>query len=219
MLKLSKEFDVQIQSCKELYAVYGHLKNNLSYPLDLSDLLRAQVVYAVSALDKLVHELVKKGMVEIFEGKRLKTTTFSNFGISLNTLIKIQEVGSIAVPQSIEETAIYWFEREISLKHKSLSFQAPDKISEALSLIWLEEHKWQKIHFNIIIQPIGSLVTMTERDMKTYLKNIVARRNQIVHEADINIICNSKDTMDEDEANNIVQFIDALGKSIYKCVI
>jgi hypothetical protein len=218
MLTASNAFDEQIKSCKELYAVYDHLKNGLSFPQDLSDLLRAQVVYSVSALDKLVHELVKKGMIEIFEAKRQKTSTFSNFGISLNTLMKIQEVASITIPQSLEETAIYWFEREIILKHKSLSFQAPDKISEALSLIWLEEHKWQKIHLNIS-QPIGSLLTMTEKDMKTYLKNIVARRNQIVHEADINIVHNSKDTMNEDEAKNIVQFIDALGKSIYQSVI
>jgi len=121
------------------------------------------------------------------------------------------------MPQSQEETAIYWFEREIFLKHKTLSFQDPDKITDALSYIWSEEHKWQKIHLKII-QPISTLQVMTEKDIKTYLKNIVARRNQIVHEADINIQNSSKEIMDADEANNIVQFIDALGKSIYECV-
>lgn len=213
----SDEFNEQIKSCKELHPIYNHLKNELAYPQDLSDLLRAQVVYAVSALDKLIHELVKKGMIEIFNGIRPKTKKFSNFGISLDTLMKIQEVNSIVMPQSPEETAIYWFEREIFLKHKTLSFQDPDKITEALSYIWNEEHKWQKIHLKII-QPISTLPIMTEKDIKTYLKNIVTRRNQIVHEADINILHNSKEVMDKDEANNIVLFIDALGKSIYKCL-
>ncbi len=217
MLKSSNEFNGQIISCKELYPIYNHLKDTLAYPQDLSDLLRAQVVYAVSALDKLIHELVKKGMIEVFNGSRTKTKKFSSFGISLETLMKIREVSTIEMPQSQEETAIYWFEREIFLKHKTLSFQDPDKIADALSYIWSEEHKWQKIHLKII-QPIGTLQVMTEKDIKTYLKNIVARRNQIVHEADINIQNSSKEIMDADEANNIVQFIDALGKGIYECV-
>jgi hypothetical protein len=217
MLTAKDAFDEQIRSCRELNAVYNHLKTGLSFPQDLSDLLRAQIVYSISALDKFIHEVVKKGMVEVFENRRSKTKTFHSFGISLGTLMKIQEVSSITIPQASEETPIYWFEREIIVKHKSLSFQAPDKISEALSLIWAEEHKWQKIHLNIT-QPIGSLPSMTENEIKTYLKNIVARRNQIVHEADINILLNTKDMIEEAEVNNIVQFIDSLGKSIYQCV-
>ncbi len=217
MQRINDAFNEQIKSCKELYAVYDHLKNTLAFPQDLSDLLRAQVVYAVSALDKLVHELVKKGMIEIFNGERPKTNKFSTFGISLNTLMKIQEIASIEMPQSVEETAIYWFEQEIILKHKILSFQDPDKISDALSFIWIEEHKWHKIHSKIT-QPIGFLPQMIEKDMKTYLKNIVIRRNQIVHESDYNIFSNTKNTINENETKNIVEFIQVLGKSIYEYV-
>lgn len=217
MLSAYNTFNEQIKSCKELYAIYAYLKNNLAFPQDLSDLLRAQVVYAVSALDKLLHELVKKGMIEIFNNSRPITNKFSTFGISLNTLMKIQEVTYIEMPQSAEETAIYWFEQEIILKHKILSFQDPDKISEALSFIWVEEHKWQKIHSNIT-QPIASLPNMIEKDIKTYLKNIVMRRNQIVHESDYDISSNTKNTIDENETKNIVEFIQLVGKSIYECV-
>ncbi|MEK6659649.1 MAG: HEPN domain-containing protein, partial [Campylobacterota bacterium] len=56
------------------------------------------------------------------------------------------------------------------------------------------------------------------KDMKTYLKNIVIRRNQIVHESDYNIFSNTKNTINENETKNIVEFIQVLGKSIYEYV-
>jgi hypothetical protein len=59
---------------------------------------------------------------------------------------------------------------------------------------------------------------MIEKDIKTYLKNIVMRRNQIVHESDYDISSNTKNTIDENETKNIVEFIQLVGKSIYECV-
>ncbi|MDD2905684.1 MAG: HEPN domain-containing protein [Sulfurimonas sp.] len=217
MQRAYNEFSEQIKSCNELYAIHDHLKNTLAYPQDLSDLLRAQIVYSVSALDKLIHDFVKIGMIEAFNNQRQKTNKFSNFGISLNTLIQIQKVSLITIPQSPEETAIYWFEQEIVLRHKTFSFQDPDKISDALSLIWSEEHKWRKIYLNLS-QPIRTLTLTTEKDIKIYLKNIIMRRNQIVHEGDISLLLNKKDTIDEEEAKTMVDFIGALCKSIYDCV-
>jgi len=40
------------------------------------DLLRSQVVYAVSAFDKLIHDLVRIGMVQIFSGARPATAKY-----------------------------------------------------------------------------------------------------------------------------------------------
>lgn len=211
------EFNKQISSTKELNAIYKHLESNLTSAVDLTDLLRAQIVYSVSSLDKLIHELVRIGMIEIYYGRRTATNKFSAFGISLNTLVKIQETSLIHMPQVPEDTAIYWFEREIILKHKILSFQDPDKMSDALGLIWQEEHKWQKIHRNMF-QQNNYLLLRTEKDMKIYLKNIISRRNQIVHEADINILTGQKDAIDEMEVQEIVDFLNQLGNSVFKCV-
>ncbi|WP_217607253.1 hypothetical protein [Chitinophaga sp. GbtcB8] len=104
--------------------LHAHLKNDLKLPNDLSDLLRAQWVYAVSALDKLIHEFVRIGMIETFNGSRNKTSKFNSFPVSMSTLINIQ---SSSVPPSH-----YWFEQEIIQRHKQLSFQDPEKIADAL---------------------------------------------------------------------------------------
>jgi hypothetical protein len=56
------QFLHNIRYIRELDSLYHFLKDTQNLPNDLSDLLRAELVYAVSALDKLVHELIKIGM-------------------------------------------------------------------------------------------------------------------------------------------------------------
>jgi hypothetical protein len=41
--------------------------------IDVSDMLRAQIVLGVSALDHLVHEMARLGMIESAKGARQKT--------------------------------------------------------------------------------------------------------------------------------------------------
>jgi hypothetical protein len=72
---------------KELDSLFIHLKDTLHLPNDLTDILRAEWVYSVSAMDKLIHELVRIGMIEAFQGRRPQTAKFSSFGITTNTLL------------------------------------------------------------------------------------------------------------------------------------
>jgi len=199
MLSALTEFDSSIRRVRELEALYHHLKNILQLPNDLSDLLRSEIVYSVSALDKLIHELVRIGMIEIYCNRRSPTNKYNNFAISLQTERNISTT-SIQPPE-------YWVEQEIVNKHKQLSFQDPQNIADALSLIWNENHKWQKIAIRIGQDP---------RTLKTQLKNIVNRRNQIVHESDIDIILGTKNRITESDTKLIVDFIELLGKAIYE---
>ncbi len=208
-----KQFNDNIKSIRELDALYHHLKDDLKLSNDLSDLLRAEIVYAVSALDKLVHELVRIGMLEIFEGQRESTLTYEGFTLSAKTLDKIKTTAiarakNIA-PQSPMDTPEYWFEEQIILKNKSESFQEPDKIKKGLSLIWKEEYKWQKI---------ANLMQMQEKVLQNTLKTYVDRRNRIVHEADVDIQTGKKSLIEPNETTQIVDFIEKLGKAIFDCV-
>lgn len=196
--------------------LYRHLKDDLELLDDLSDMLRAQWVYAVSALDKLIHELVRIGMLQAFVGNRTKTNAFNSFSMSLKTHLEIQQVAiqlAIQVIQSTNtpllETPEHFFEQEIIVKHKLLAFQEPGKITEALSLIWKEEHKWQKI---------ASSLNMPEDKVRNDLKSIVSRRNQIVHEADIDLQTNLRKDIDETDVKEAVEFILKLGESIFNAV-
>lgn len=172
-------------------------------PLDLSDLLRWQWVLAVSALDKYIHDIVRIGMVEAFEGTRAQTPKFQEFKINMSGYIGIN--GS-STP-SIE------FEKEIIRQHGFLAFQFPDKISDALSFVWEEKNKWDVIAHNLTT-PIST------SDSKTKLKNIVTRRNQIVHEGDclaIILPLEQQPILLED-VQDILNYITELANAINKCL-
>jgi hypothetical protein len=212
MQKVFEQFDSNIKAVKEMDVLYYHLVNELKLPNDLSDILRAQFVYAVSALDKLVHELVRIGMLEAFKNQRVKTSKFNSFSISLETYSKIQQVNE-SIPDILQlETPEYFFEQEVIVKHKHLSFQEPDKIADALSFIWDEKQKWQKIAFAF------DNPSVSDDSVKKKLKNIVSRRNQIVHEADIDFQTNKRSEIDVVDVRDTVEFIYKLGNVIFNLV-
>lgn len=146
--------------------LYDYISFN-KIPLDASDLLRWQWVLAVSALDKYIHDIVTDEMVEQYINKKPHTPKFDTFQLSMKTIIDIQ---SAPVPEIA-------FRNEVIRKNSYLAFQDPDKIADALSFIWNVPNKWDVISRNMAT-PISS------SDLKIKLKNIVVRRNQIVHEGD-----------------------------------
>lgn len=155
-----------IEQCSTTMGMYEYFESN-SVPLDASDLLRWQYVLAVSALDKYIHDIVRIGMVQIFHGNRSETAKYKSFRLELSVATIIQNSPNPEV----------FFSNEITRQHSFLAFQDPDKIADALSYIWEAKHKW-----NIICNNMATPIS--ETDLKTKLKNIVIRRNQIVHEGD-----------------------------------
>lgn len=209
-----RQFLANIQYIRDLHNLHFYLKNTLNLSYDLSDLLRAEIVYSVSALDKLIHELVRIGMIQAFNNQRLKTKAFEGFTLSAKTLDKIKETliertQNPTRPPLPSELPEYWFEQEIVVKHKSISYQDPKKIGEGLSLIWDEEHKWQKI---------AQFTNEDQKIVKSRLEAIINRRNQIVHEADMDIQTNTRNLISEDDAKDSVDFIERLGTIIFNCV-
>jgi hypothetical protein len=185
----------------------------------LNDILRFQLVYAVSAFDRFMHEIIKIGIVHSFSHKTQLTKKAESFNISFSTVNKILAINkSDLSPRAPEDTLEYWIDREIYEQHKSLSFQQPEKIKDALSLIWNEEHKWQKIVSNMTIKLSGDTINEQEKYLKQTITLIVERRHQIVHEADIDLVTNKKRLVDKININESVNVIENLGSSIYKCV-
>jgi hypothetical protein len=122
-------------------------------------------VLAVSALDHLVHEVARQGMIEIAIGKRQATDAYHRFPATLRT------VSSFAANQASTQ----WLDSEIRSRHGWQSFQEPDKIAEALRLV-SDKELWREV---------GALLGMPAGDVKRRLCLIVDRRNKIAHEADM----------------------------------
>ena len=202
MLTAKNRFIKNISRIKNTYDLYNHLNNELKFPSQhLGDLIRSDLVFLVSALDRFVHDLVRIGMIKSFQGHRPKTNAYLNFSIPLSQVDTMVN-SSIMPPELI-------FEQQILNNHKHLAFQEPDKISNALSLIWNEPHKWQKIS-----QKIGE----PENDTKTKLKNIVIRRNQIVHEADMDLQTGDLQEIEKSDVEMSIEFVEKICLNIYELI-
>jgi hypothetical protein len=186
-----------LHGTKTIMAVYDYLNQKVQGPMDYSDLLRWQWVQSVSALDKFVHDIVRTGMLGIYMGNRSPTNKFLNFTVDLKTHLQIIQDAS---------SALFAFERQVLLKNGYLAFQDPDKISDALSYIWDEKNKWKAI---------SDIIGMPESDVKTQLRNISIRRNQMVHESDYPGNLMQRQTIAKEDVTEVVSFIEKVGKSIY----
>ena len=64
--------------------------------MSVDELLRAEWVARVSALDLYVHELVAQSMVQIFEGIRNPCPGFYKFNCSSDTLLRIKNAAVVS---------------------------------------------------------------------------------------------------------------------------
>lgn len=189
-----------IKDTRQAIVLYDYFDRVINPPCDYSDLLRWQWVQSVSALDKLIHDLVKIGICQAFKGTRNQTSKFQSMPIDIKNVLNMEQ--DSAARDSI-------FESYIISKFKTYSFQDPDKISDGLSYIWDEQHKWHQI---------ALAMGKTEIDTRTELKNIIFRRNQIAHEGDYVFHLGSRADIEREDAVEVVNFIEKLGSVIYSIV-
>lgn len=168
-------FNSNIASAKDAGSIYDYLAGAVASPLSFDDLLRSQIVYSVSAFDKLIHDLVRIGMVETYLGQRPATDKYLNESISLKIHV---ELITTSIPPNV-----HIFEQALFQKFKFVSYQFPDKVADGLSYIWDENQKWQKI---------AGKMGISDSMARKSLKLIADRRNAIVHEADIDPVTNKK---------------------------
>lgn len=201
MLKAKNSFLESISQARDLSSLYEFLKKSIVTPFSYDDLLRYQTVHVVSAFDKLIHDLIRIGMVESFSGRRQATSRYHAEPISIS--LHSQLISATFPPKEM------LFEQEIVKKLAYLSFQDPTKLVDGLSLIWQERHKWQKICQKMKYDPATA---------KTKMKLIVSRRNAIVHEADIQPITGIKTAINVNDCTENTDFLENCGVSIFELV-
>lgn len=193
------QFNISIRRVRDLIAIHNSIKAQATNALDLSDMLRAALVLSVSALDYYIHEIVRIGMLEIYQNQRPEPSAFSKFQISLGSAR--QQINFAANDNS-------WLESEIRQRHSYKSFQQPDNIADAIRLI-SDKKLWEEV---------SRQMNRPAREIKRQLKLIVDRRNKIAHEADIDptLSLGNRWPIDEILTAEAVDFIETVAQSIHK---
>lgn len=210
-------FNTCISDIRNMRSFYEYLRDHCNIPEDnLSDLLRSELVNLVSAMDRFLHEIVRVGIINSYLGHSTQTLKCQAIPLKFSTLMKVIECGLITSPTSNEEIAEYWINKEVVEVLKKMSFQQVSKIKDALSYIWDVEHKMPLIIQKMIYSFSQSTDNEKQRFMQEKIDLIVARRNQIVHEADFDLATNSKQSINTIWLDDTINFIKDFVYSIYE---
>jgi hypothetical protein len=167
MNRAIQQFAVNLQSAKQLGVVYLAFADKVTEAISLDELLRAEIVLALSAVDCYVHDVVRIGMSRLFFGVAQEPNAFLNGTISLGCAKRVHAAQPADRPALVEE--------EIRRLHGFRTFQSADNISQALALIGIQGI-WEKV---------GGALAMPVADIRRQVDIIVDRRNRIAHEGDI----------------------------------
>jgi hypothetical protein len=160
-----QQFRSNLLRARELGTLATAVTQITTTAIDVSDMWRAQIVLGVSALDYLIHELARIGMIEISKGTRPQTDAFSKFQLPLEAVER-------AINGQSHES---WLGDTVREKHSWISFQHPDKIADAIRLI-SPKKLWEDV---------GRELNLPAKEVKLRVEMIVDRRNKIAHEADM----------------------------------
>ena len=195
-----QQFRLNIERVRALGGLHVAFLRLTTPVIDSTDILRAQIVLAISALDNYIHELTRLGMIEVFDGRRPPTDAFRRFQVSIDgAMLGLRSAGGSS-----------WFEGEIREKHKFLSFQYPDRIADAVRLFSSCE-LWPSVAVGL---------GLSTQDVKTHLQLIVERRNKIAHEADLDpSYPGSRWPISYGEVEKAIKFIEDICEQIHSVVV
>ena len=151
--------------CDQLSALHAYLSANATSVLPLDELLRAEWVARVSALDMYIHELVAQKIMDIYKGSRPATPSYLQFKISTETFSRIRSA-------LISTDAASAFELDIKSSLARITYQDQETIADGVRLI-SEVELWNELAI-IIKNPSPSNKIISAKDIKKDLSLIVS---------------------------------------------
>jgi hypothetical protein len=194
-----EQFRANLSYVRNLRTVHAAART-FSPGLDTSDVLRAQIVLVVSALDNYVHELTRLGILEVFNGKRPRTAAFDRTRVTLDGVL-----GALKNPGEDD-----WLNEQIKRDHGWQSFQTVEKIADAI-----------RPFSNVVLwDRVGQELRVDPQILKGQLKLTIDRRNKIAHEADLDpSFPGARWPIDDAMAKDAVDFIEEICEAIQRVVL
>ncbi|OON99176.1 MAG: hypothetical protein ATN35_01910 [Epulopiscium sp. Nele67-Bin004] len=192
--KIINQFRDNIEDIKSKFKLVEKLSE--SEEIEQSkDILRSQVVFLLSALDFYMHEIVKWGIVKIFQKERPNTSSYKNFIVSLEVVEK-----AINNPENID-----WLQEEIIHRNSFKSFLKLEEIKKNISMI-----SNNKVVDNAI-KKIGK-----PSDIKGELTHLYVRRNQIAHQSDRDNATTTKNDINLETTRTQVELVSQFIENIHE---
>jgi hypothetical protein len=139
------------------------------------ELLRAEWVARVSALDLYAHELIAQAMLSIFDGRRPPSPGYLRFQVSTETLNRIRAAATTSDASAA-------FDLYVRSYLSRITYQAPEDIADGVRLC-SEVELWNEVA--VKLGATQATKVDEAKGLKKQLSLIVRRRNIIAHEGDL----------------------------------
>jgi hypothetical protein len=159
---LDLRFSASVVQVDELLAIYRYIHANSEIPAK-DNVLRAALTMLVSTIDTSVHELVISAILRKLSNDQLQ------FDISKQTI----SMQCVLQPDSVQRFAMV--EASLRRQYSKETFQSSRQL----------ENVFAGIGINKIWSRVSARLGKTAEEIKLQLDLMVRRRNQIVHEADL----------------------------------
>lgn len=212
-------FEFNIKACDQLLAMYSELRRSRGIGSrgsvgqqnqDLIWLPRSAVVAAISALDSYVHDVIYEQIPIVLSSSSAIPDSLATAMALVLPIKKAEDFQSARTTLASHNTLHELFMTYRRTKLEFASYQAPDKIIAAYSLIGMSD----------IFNKVSALwqgPDSSPESIRETLAKYVIRRNKIAHEADLEISGIPR-PMRSVYASSCQSFIDSLVARLDKAV-
>ena len=180
-------FDRNIESVLIIDSIFQYMDLQIT-AFDISELLRAEFVLIVSALDFYVHGVVREGLVD--QLNNIDDCNANTLCIPFSTVKVLLHIDS-------EEERKRVLSEQIKMITSKDSYQAPRAIEKALGMIGVKK-VWNKI---------SDFSGQPAENIRNTLSIVINRRNKIAHEADIDFLTGEKTVITPTDIKECLEFV------------
>lgn len=162
-------------------------------------IFRSQIAFLMGSVDFYIHEIIKYSILKMFNGEKVKTKKYHQFTIYIQTLEK-----AIANPESID-----WLEEVVISVTKYKTYMKAKSIKEALELVSNKK----------IYKDVCKELDLTEKEVDNRVKEIFTRRNEIVHQTDIDMVTKEVNDINYEFVKESIDFIESLIINIHENIV
>lgn len=186
-------FNLNILEIMKLDDIFNYNSQQFVEGIDITGLLRAEIVFVVSALDHFIHSIIISESMNVLRCGKHHQKSFNKVTIGLDSV-------NVIINNHDQTDVLLIIENEIRTTLGWKSFQHPDKIAEALRII-CDKRIWDEV---------SGIMGRPTSDLKEELKLIVKRRDSIVHEADFDLVHQCQYPINRDTTKKSVNFVISL---------
>lgn len=200
---------IPIKEQEEIIRNFNKLVGDINNRLDLEktkfespqkeNMYRIEIVMLIGAMDYYCLEILKTGIIQIYNKERNSTDKYENLSIPMKFVA--QALGN--------EESTEWLYSSIMSIYGKMAFQNVDKIHEVIITISQKE-KWNET---------ATKLNIAKSELQKKITKLCLRRHQIVHKCDIPNDSTTKQSITYNEVEKQTKFISKFINELHKLLI